>query len=272
MACKACKDKVDIQDLSSPYAIHTCPKCGREIKLREPGSHGHGITIQKGDRFVFPDGWLKISANPLKSTGHLTKYGLDWFAKLTLVEDLPQKQGEIEKVIKDNDQYCIGMHQKSELVKDLDPGNPDHTEKIFQRLNANQHTVDWWVFLFGTFNAIVEQAIQENDPRKAAWAMACAERCLSMIVFKENFEEVVWMGHSARRILDVLNKWDANKANDNEEFWQQVFNENPYVLSQVFSVPVIFIKDKAYVGGMTIDKSDAKFVDYLYATAYVPHI
>jgi len=87
-----------------------------------------------------------------------------------------------------------------------------------------------------------------------------------MIVFKENFEEVVWMGHSARRIVDVIKKWDANKKNSNEEFWQQVFNENPYVLSQIFSVPVGFIKDKAYVVGMNIDKKDAKFDDYLYAT------
>ena len=66
--------------------------------------------------------------------------------------------------------------------------------------------------------------------------------------------------------LDVISTWDSNKKNDEEEFWQQVFNENPYMLSQVFSVPVVFIKDKAYVGGMNIDKQFAKFVDYLYAT------
>ena len=36
------------------------------------------------------------------------------------------------------------------------------------------------------------------------------------------------------------------------------------MLSQLFSVPVVFIRDKAYVGGMNIDRQDAKFVDYLY--------
>ncbi len=266
MPCEACKGKVDIDDLSSPYVIRTCPTCGRDVKLRESGDHGRGMKVEKGDQVVFPAGWLKISANPLKGSGHLTKHGLEWFAKLTFVEDLPQKQGAIEKVLEENDRYCVGMHQKSELIKDLDLGNPDHAEEIFQRLNANQQSVDWWVYLFGTFNAIVEGAIQENDPRKAAWAMACGERCRSMIVFKENFEEVVWMGHSAKRLLDVISTWDSNKKNDDEEFWQQVFNENPYMLSQVFSVPVVFIKDKAYVGGMNIDKQFAKFVDYLYAT------
>ncbi len=134
MPCKACKGKVDIQDLSSPYTIHTCPKCGREIKLREPGNHGRGIRIEKGDRFVFPDGWLKLSPHPLKGTGAFSRHGLDWFAQLTFVESLLQRQGEIEKILQENDQYCLGMHQKSELVKDLDPGKPEHADELFQRL------------------------------------------------------------------------------------------------------------------------------------------
>jgi hypothetical protein len=86
-----------------------------------------------------------------------------------------------------------------------------------------------------------------------------------MCVFKESLEEVVWMGHSAGRIIEVIRKWHSNKENNNEEFWQVIFNENPYVLSQIFSVPVIFIKGKAYVGGMNIDGQNAKFVDYLFA-------
>jgi hypothetical protein len=58
---------------------------------------------------------------------------------------------------------------------------------------------------------------------------------------------------------------DANRENSDEEFWQIQFNQNSYVLSQVFSVPVVFIQDKAYVGGMSVDRSDARFVDYLYS-------
>jgi hypothetical protein len=266
MPCDDCKNKVDIVDLSAPYVIRTCPKCGREIKLREPGDNGYGIKVEKGDRFIFPNGWLKVAANPLKGTGHLTKHGLEWFAKLTFVEEILGKREQFEEVIENNDHYSSGILKQSELIKDLDLDNEDQAEQVFQRLNTNQETIEWWAYLFGTFNAISEDAIKENDAKKAAWAMACAERCRSMIVFKENFEEVVWMGHSARRIVEVIQKWDTNRKNDNEEFWQQIFNENPYVLSQIFSVPVIFIKDKAYVGGMNIDKQDAKFVDYLYTT------
>jgi hypothetical protein len=62
------------------------------------------------------------------------------------------------------------------------------------------------------------------------------------LVFKEQLEEVVWMGHSAKRLIDISGIWDNNKSNDDEQFWQLTFNENTYVLSQVFAVPVVFIQ------------------------------
>jgi hypothetical protein len=74
------------------------------------------------------------------------------------------------------------------------------------------------------------------------------------------------MAYSVRRILDILHIWEGNRTNADEEFWQLTFNENSYALSQVFAVPMLFIKDKAYVGGMNLERSDARFVDYLYST------
>jgi hypothetical protein len=62
-----------------------------------------------------------------------------------------------------------------------------------------------------------------------------------------------------------LQVWDTNRDNSDEEFWQLTFNENSYVLSQVFAVPMIFLKDKPYVGGMKLDRSDSRFIDYLFA-------
>jgi len=264
MTCVECEHLVDIDDLSSPYVKRECHKCGRKINLREPGEKGHGIRVEKGDRFIFPKGWLQISANPLKGRGVLTKHGLEWFAKLIFIEELHNNPEQLEIQLKKNEEYCDNHLRSSDLINGLDIDNPDHSEKIFQRLNKNQGSLEWWAFLFGTFNSIAQKAIEENNAKKAAWAMGSAERCRSMCIFKDCLEEVVWMGHSARRIIDVITKWHSNKDNSDEEFWQVVFNENPYVLSQLFSVPVIFIKDKAYVGGMNIDRQDAKFVDYLY--------
>lgn len=264
MSCEHCKHLVDIIDLSTPYVIRTCSNCGRKINLREPGDNGHGIKVEKGDQFTFPAGFLKISANPLKGTGSLSRAGLSWFAELIFIDQLEKTPENLTSQLKKNDEYCDSILKNSKLIGDLDIENSDHGDLIFQRLSSNKNCLEWWGLLFSIFNSMAEEAIKENDAKKSAWAMGSAERCRAMCVFKDSLEEVVWMGHSAHRIIDVINKWHSNKSNSNEEFWQVIFNENPYVLSQLFSVPVIFIKDKAYVGGMNIDHHDAKFVDYLY--------
>ena len=71
MTCESCKDLVDIEDTNNPYVVHTCPKCSRKIKLRSLEIMVTASRSRKGDQFVFPKGWLQISANPLKGKGNL---------------------------------------------------------------------------------------------------------------------------------------------------------------------------------------------------------
>lgn len=265
MACNSCKDVVEIEDLDVPHVVRKCANCGREMRVHSPGDHGIGIKVNKGDKFVIPRTWFKIYANPLKGKVHLTKAGLIWFAKLLFLEDLPKKRKDIEVELDKNEKTCSQILKTSELLKDLDIENPDHSTQIFETLKESHESAEWWAFSFRMFNDLIKDAIRENDAKKAAWAMACAERCRSLLIFKTNLEDVVRMGYSAKRIIDILKIWDGNKENADEEFWQMHFNENSYVLSQIFSVPIVFIQDKAYVGGMGIDRKGAKFVDYLYS-------
>lgn len=264
MTCEACSTLKDIKELSSPYTIRTCKKCGRKINLRESNNNGHGIKINQGEKFVIPEGSFKIAANPLKGTGRLTKFGLDWFAQLIFVEEI-KNEHDLISYLDRSDGECDEILQSSSLLSGFNLSDSDTAEDAIKILEKNKAGSEWWAFLCGTFNSIVRDALIENDAKKAAWAMRAAERCRSMHIFKTHLEEAVWMGHSASRIVQAIQKWHENRANKNEEFWQTIFNENPYILTQIFSIPVVFIKDKAYVGGMNIDRQDAKFVDYLYA-------
>jgi hypothetical protein len=58
--------------------------------------------------------------------------------------------------------------------------------------------------------------------------------------------------------------WENNSDNFDEEFWQSQFAERSYLLEQIFTYPVVLIKDKAYVGGKSIDNSGGNIVDFLY--------
>ena len=102
-------------------------------------------------------------------------------------------------------------------------------------------------------------AINEGNASDAAWAMASSERFRALAVFKSEFSETVFMAQSARRLVDFLGMWDAIKTNDDERFWQKIFAEHSYAISQLFSVPVTFIQQNAHVGGMNIDGNDARF-------------
>ncbi|WP_252187992.1 hypothetical protein [Bacillus sp. RIT 809] len=56
----------------------------------------------------------------------------------------------------------------------------------------------------------------------------------------------------------LLNIWEENKENDNEEFWQRVFKEHAWVLSQVFASPLLIFDEKAYIGGKGLGNKGKK--------------
>jgi hypothetical protein len=263
MPCPECEHVVERPDL--PHVVRQCEGCGRELHVHEPGAHGIGFNIRKGDQVVIPKEWLTLSLNPLKSRGQLSRYGLHWFAEQIHFEDLPRKKNEITSEIDRLEGRCDQILAASGLLRGLELSNPDHADQIISALKARQDSAEWWAFLMGTFISFLRDALATGDVQQAVWAMGCVERCRSMLLFKEHLEEVVWMGQSAKRVVDLLHKWDNNKTNADEGFWQITFRENVYALSQVFAVPLVFIQEAAYVGGMNVDRQNAKLVDYLFS-------
>lgn len=56
-----------------------------------------------------------------------------------------------------------------------------------------------------------------------------------------------------------------NLDNGKEEFWQQkVFNENQWVLAQIFSCPCTIYPQKAFVGGKSLDNKGGNVCDFIY--------
>ena len=56
-----------------------------------------------------------------------------------------------------------------------------------------------------------------------------------------------------------------NLDHGKEEFWQQkVFNENQWVLAQIFSCPCTIYAQKAFVGGKSLDNKGGNVCDFIY--------
>jgi hypothetical protein len=266
MSCKQCDSLDDITDLSRPFVVRTCT-CGRKIKLRSPGAHGIGFKVEKGDEFTIPAGFITLSANPLKGSGQFTSYGMNWFAEMVFGIDIasPNNRDDFRPAIRSIMESNETFFKDAEYLKGLDLNNPENEDEMYKRLSAHQRTAEWWGFMAAGFGSIALNAIEQGNASEVAWAMATAERFRALAVFKSNFEEAVLMANSARRLINLLQLWDSNRENSDEGFWQITLSENAYAISQLFSVPITLIKDRAYVGGMSLDGKDARFLDFMFS-------
>lgn len=57
---------------------------------------------------------------------------------------------------------------------------------------------------------------------------------------------------------------ENNLENSDEAFWQGIFSQNTWVITQIFSAPYLFFREEPYVGGKGIENSAGKFPDFLY--------
>lgn len=65
-----------------------------------------------------------------------------------------------------------------------------------------------------------------------------------------------------RRVRDAM---QANMKNDKErDFWQPFFEQNAWILSQLFHAPVMFFSGKRYVGGKTMSDQRGQYTDFVY--------
>ena len=64
-----------------------------------------------------------------------------------------------------------------------------------------------------------------------------------------------------KRLLEI---WQLNEENGDEDFWQKVFRDNYWCIANLFTEPVIFFREKAFLGGKGIENRGGKIIDFLY--------
>src|SRR4051794_32344161 len=92
MSCAICDELSRDTNRAAPHVIRICTECGDEYPVVERGEHGIGIKVEKGERFIIPREFLKLSANPLKSSSHFTHSGIEWFAEMVFAVDIAKKE------------------------------------------------------------------------------------------------------------------------------------------------------------------------------------
>jgi hypothetical protein len=65
---------------------------------------------------------------------------------------------------------------------------------------------------------------------------------------------------SLRKLIQL---WESNKENANEEFWQKELAKCPYAFSLIFPYAVVVVAEKAYVGGKDVTNTGGNIADFL---------
>ena len=68
----------------------------------------------------------------------------------------------------------------------------------------------------------------------------------------------------ANKLAKILETWEDNKTNTDEEFWQKEFEANPWLISQIFACPYIFIEGKPFFGGKRTNNKGGVCGDLLF--------
>jgi len=63
---------------------------------------------------------------------------------------------------------------------------------------------------------------------------------------------------------EILDFWDKNKENANEEFWQAFFSNHPQIISFLFPNPIVKLGEKAYLGGKSLNNKGGNIGDYIF--------
>ena len=223
-----------------------------------------GLEVLAGDELVIPAGWLKFSFT-LEGQRQLTCHGVAWFAELANVDGLSgQKRRHASP---DRAAHGNNLSVLAALADIWGPQSDDdsHLDKVVAILDSARVRCVM-VLSIADIPRRLQNAIRDNDVATSIWAMACAGRCRSMLVFKEHLEEVVLMGQSAKRIVDILRTWQANQETQQRSISANArLRRGNYALSQVFAASPDLHSGPGVRGRHEVDRSSAKFADFLFA-------
>ncbi len=127
--------------------------------------------------------------------------------------------------------------------------------------------------------AATELLSADGGPEAVAKLIACAAELnivetLQMALDALGLEALSYLNTALRlaELKEASRLWEENKDSSDEEFWQRELKIRPWILSQVFSQPMLMIGDKVYVGGKDITNTGGKIADYLFKNSLTSNV
>lgn len=178
-----------------------CAECGKTVHFVRTAAGGAGFQFEKGERFTIPAGFLQFSLDPA-SRGKLFRPGLAFLLKQFFLGNHPKQSFEIVSFAKQLSDEADSLLKSSECLKSFDLDNESDEKAAIEKLKENQDSREWHVMTMGALAQVVNEAVDEKDHLKAAWAgyMLGTVRGLT-IVTEPLFEQTLWRGYLANQVV-----------------------------------------------------------------------
>jgi len=179
-------------------------------------------------RLIFCPNWVSASDNPLRGGFRFQRKSPNdtW----ETVNHLPLSS------LKKNEGYELNLTGEDMAILF------GHLESLKALLEANGHSYGVRTFELSEDNA-KGVFLQIGDVDNREWVIEQLQELEG-----KNFENLgAAVGRA--RLETAISEMEANLSNTDELFWQNYFEERPWVLQQVFAFPVIYLNGETFLGG-----------------------
>lgn len=216
----------------------------QEILNQHTGEHHHNVLTLESYKKL-KGGWEHLETRKIvlddKSEDEISLLSTFIEESKKDGENLKAKLGVIAGKDYDKFQKVVSSEVGQAIEEILE--DPDNYKAIVETggLNLVKDVIEW-VFKEENPNLIIEKLQELNI---------------------ESLQEITSVA-GITQINKLLEIWANNAENDSEEFWQKTISEFSWIISQVFSTPIIMYEEKAYCGGKFVDNKGGNLVDFLY--------
>jgi hypothetical protein len=194
---------------------------------------------------------------PLLEKLVISKDGSTRFSQKTITFNWKDLSMVIRRFKKEKNGYSS---DRKYLINDLLSGLSDKVQKIPRTLKAGE--LEEYLSKFSSYDKITYKDIDAFSQIFAELPIAKISATTHLIKTKEKIDLIY--------IDDIISKFQQllRHNRDDEEKWQQYFLEHTWTLNHLFPYEVILHKDKAYVGGKTLENEDGRIVDFLFSSGF----
>lgn len=185
--------------LNVPHVQRRCQDCGKTVHIA--GEGGQGPRIEKGEAFVIPANFFRLSLDPAKSTCEFSRHGIQWFMKQVYAQGRANTPDDVVAMLEYYTKEADDILEKSDLLKHLNLNNFDDCGKAYELVKEKEELAEWWAMMEHVASGIAREALTENDTPRAVWAMTTLHFFRNMHIFKTFLEETVWRGYLANQVV-----------------------------------------------------------------------